>query len=68
MKYRTLSSLETSCVLVRSSAPMMALSLCQLLMAGHYAPRLQGSRTELPEPPLRCTWLVVPGPNALLML
>ena len=40
----TLSSLATSRVVVRGSASVMALNCrCQLPMASHYAPHLQGS-------------------------
>ncbi|XP_042098962.1 peroxiredoxin-like 2C isoform X2 [Ovis aries] len=39
----TLSSLETSHVVVRRSALMISVGCRQLLMAGHYVPHLQGS-------------------------
>ena len=67
----TLSSLETSCVVVRRPVSMILLvGHCQLLMASHCDPHLQVSS------PLQnflnhcCTVrsLAVPRPNVLLML
>ena len=70
-EWSKLSSSATSHVVVRGSAFMMvSADHCRFPTAGHCAPHLQAlvSFPELLEPPPHCTFVTVPGPNALLML
>ena len=58
-----------SCSCKESALMMLSFGYCQLLMAGHYTPHLQGSCLLC-----KTSWtttvcsLAVPGPDALLML
>ena len=48
-----------SCVVRGSASMILSVDRCQLLMAGHHAPHLQGScfLCKLLEPPLHCTFV-----------
>ena len=56
IEWSTLNSLSTSCVVIRGSTSM-------ILSTGHCQ-----IPVVLLEPPVHCMLLVVPGPDALLML
>ena len=71
LEWITLSLLETSHVVIRGSASvMLSVGLCQLPMATHCTPHLQGSRflCKRLEPPLHGMFISSPGPNVLLVL
>jgi len=71
LEWITLSCLETSHVVIRGSASvMLSVGLCQLPVAIHCTPHLQGSRflCKKLEPPLHSRFISSPGSNVLLML
>ena len=71
LEWITLSSLETSHVVIRGSASvMLSVGLCQLPVAIHCTPHLQSSRLlcKKLEPPLHGRFISSPGSNVLLML
>ena len=71
LEWITLSSLETSHVVIRGSASvMLSVGLCQLPVAIHCTPHLQSSHLlcKKLEPPLHGRFISCPGSNVLLML